>query len=71
MDRFELFTAMMTRKPITVLGHSMLVNGIQMEDGSGFSFIVTGQWVGHSSVITIYIRFEAGSAKLMKIVKRS
>ena len=40
LNRFELFHAMLTRTPINVRGMYGLINGIEMEDGSGHNFII-------------------------------
>lgn len=69
MDRFELFTAMITRKPVKLGGYSVLVNKIECEDGSGFSFNVTGQIVGYSQSGTFYVRFVKSGVCVSKLVK--
>lgn len=41
MSREDLFRAMVERKEILINGRWRIVNQIQMEDGSGFSFNLT------------------------------
>lgn len=69
MDRFELFAAMVSRKPINLGGHMVLVNSIACEDGSGYSFNVVGQIVGYSQSGTYYVRFVKGGHAVSKLVK--
>lgn len=71
MDRFELFTAMVSRKPINLGGYMVLVNKIECEDGSGYSFNVTGQIVGYSQSGTFYVRFVKSGVCVSKLVKTS
>ena len=39
-NRFEMFNAMVNRTPITLGGIVCLINGIEIEDGSGYNFNV-------------------------------
>lgn len=70
-DRFEMFSAMITRKPLLMGAHRVLVNRIECEDGSGRSFIVTGQAVGYSVNVSYYVRFRNGgnTEKVWEIMK--
>ena len=69
MDRLELFAAMASRKPIKLENFYVLVNAIACEDGSGFSFNVTGQLVGYSKNATFYVRFLKTGICVAKLVK--
>jgi len=51
MTRQELFDAMVNRTPVTIKKHKGIINQIAVEDGSGYSFIVT-----LSNGITLYVR---------------
>lgn len=47
IDRFELFSRMVSQTPIALFdGRRFLISSIQMEDGSGWKFILTGHIVG-------------------------
>jgi hypothetical protein len=41
MNRDQLFDAMINRKPIITNGVKNFLNGMEMEDGSGFAFNLT------------------------------
>lgn len=41
MNRFELFNAMVNRDLVALSGYIGLIQGIQLEDGSGHCFNVT------------------------------
>jgi len=40
MTREQLFQAMVDRRPVTIQGREWLIQGVTMEDGSGYSFIL-------------------------------
>ena len=46
MNRFELFSAMINRTPLMVHGTKALIEGMKVEDGSGYNFIVSVQYFG-------------------------
>jgi hypothetical protein len=58
MNRFELFNAMLTRTPVSLVCHigsvSGLILSIQMEDGSGYCFNVTLSTA--RGQVTIFVR---------------
>lgn len=59
MNRFELFNAMLTGTPVSLVCHLGAVRGwvqaIQMEDGSGYCFNVTLSTADRGT-ITVFVR---------------
>lgn len=69
MDRFELFNSLVNRVPVKLGKYFVVVNKIAAEDGSGFSFNVTGQLVGYSQSGTFYVRYLKSGVSVAKLVK--
>jgi hypothetical protein len=57
LSRWELFEAMCNRTVVVVGGFNCIINGIQMEDGSGHKFIVTVGTIGYfsSSLANVFV----------------
>lgn len=53
INRFELFNAMLNRTPITLGDITGIINGIEMEDGSGHCFNVRLYANGFTNVIFV------------------
>jgi hypothetical protein len=67
VDRMSLFASMITRQPVNLGNYSVVVNSIQAEDGSGWSFIVSGQIVGYAKSGTFHVRIK-GSVSTVELV---
>ncbi len=67
IDRMSLFTSLTERTPIKLGKHTIVVNEIQAEDGSGWSFIVSGQWVGYCKSIKLYVRIKGETATVRTV----
>lgn len=57
LDRFALFNAMVNRKIVVVGGKRGIIQSIQMEDGSGYSFNVAMSLVDGTKGEIAYVRF--------------
>lgn len=59
-DRWSLVDSMFNRVGIEVLpGVKLIVNELMAEDGSGWNWIVTGQWIGRSVNRTFFVGFKS------------
>lgn len=66
-DKFAMFSSLVNRTPVVFGQYTMIVNGIDAEDGSGKNFIVHGQWVGRSTSITLFVSFRPEGLTVMKL----
>lgn len=55
MTRQELWEAMVNKIPVTINGLRGLIQAIELEDGSGYSFNVTILWFGNQVRTKVYM----------------